>query len=309
MNPAPITLLILFTLIACTESTSNGESQQLGAQEYRVIERDEYQLFVPQSESRAVLVLFGGYTETAEDIQQEFEILKAAKKRGIAVLFSNFNQKLWLEEREFESLAKQLHDAFADHELPRDKLYIGGFSSGGNIALLISDYLVKNDSLKLNPEGVFSVDAPVDLSQLYFTSEANIEQDFNEVSVKESKWLIETLEARFGHPSDQSSGYEKHSVFDAKTKNTENLKHLRNTKIRLYSEPDSLWWKMHRKNDYQQMNAYALEQLHEQLTQQGFKNVEYITSNDLGYRANGERHPHSWSIVDTDDLIKWMLND
>lgn len=309
MNPSPITLLILLSLIACNESASNGESQRLEQQEYRVIERDEYQLFVPQSESQAVLVLFGGYTETAEDIQHEFEILEAAKIHGIAVLFSDYNQKLWLEESDFEDLAKQLQDAFADNELPRDNLYIGGFSSGGNIALLISDYLVKNNDRKLKPKGVFCVDAPVDLRELYFTSEANVEQDFNEVSVRESMRLIETLEARFGHPSDQSGGYEKHSVFDSKSQNIESIKHLRNTKIRLYSEPDTVWWKMHRRNDYRQLNANALKQLHEQLKRHGFKNAEYITSSDRGYRANGDRHPHSWSIVDTDDLIKWMLND
>jgi hypothetical protein len=45
------------------------------------------------------------------------------------------------------------------------------------------------------------------------------------------------------------------------------------------------------------------------LKKDGFKHVELITTENKGYRANGQRHPHSWSIVDGKDLIKWMLGN
>ncbi|MDX6747060.1 hypothetical protein SHK09_09685 [Polaribacter sp. PL03] len=39
----------------------------------------------------------------------------------------------------------------------------------------------------------------------------------------------------------------------------------------------------------------------------GGDNIKLINTKNRGYRANGERHPHSWSIVDEKDLINWIL--
>ena len=77
--------------------------------------------------------------------------------------------------------------------------------------------------------------------------------------------------------------------------------------IRLYTEPDTLWWKKNRMADYDQMNAYYIKRLSESLKKSGFRSVEYIPTQNKGYRANGERHPHSWSIIDKKELIKWMM--
>ena len=59
--------------------------------------------------------------------------------------------------------------------------------------------------------------------------------------------------------------------------------------------------------DYEQMNAFYIKNLSKSLTKQGFENVEYIATKNKGYRANGDRHPHSWGIVDKKELIDWML--
>ena len=37
--------------------------------------------------------------------------------------------------------------------------------------------------------------------------------------------------------------------------------------------------------------------------------IEYIETQNRGYRANGVRHPHSWAIVDENELIKWILEN
>jgi hypothetical protein len=60
---------------------------------------------------------------------------------------------------------------------------------------------------------------------------------------------------------------------------------------------------------YDEMNAYSIKKLSESLKNYEFENVEYIPTENKGYRSNGERHPHSWSIIDTDDLINWMLKE
>ena len=61
--------------------------------------------------------------------------------------------------------------------------------------------------------------------------------------------------------------------------------------------------------EYTETNAYHIKCLAEDLKIQGFTKVEYIPTKDKGYRANGDRHPHSWSIIDKEELVKWMLGD
>ncbi len=82
---------------------------------------------------------------------------------------------------------------------------------------------------------------------------------------------------------------------------------LKNTKIRFYTEPDTLWWKKHYMSEYEEMNAYYIKKLSENLKKANFKDIEYIQTKDKEFRSNGERHPHSWSIIDRKDLIDWVL--
>jgi hypothetical protein len=37
------------------------------------------------------------------------------------------------------------------------------------------------------------------------------------------------------------------------------------------------------------------------------KKIELIKTENKGYRNDGNRHPHSWSIVEVDDLLRWIL--
>jgi hypothetical protein len=270
------------------------------------IKKDDYQLYKPTKNIKAVLILFGGFPETIEDVKREFPILEDAKSNEIAVLFMNFNQKLWLEQIEKQELAKKLQTIFKEHTLPTNNIYFGGFSSGGNVALLISDFLTQENT-DIMPKGVFIVDSPIDLAALYYSSLKNLERNFSEPSVQESTWIVETLGNQFGIPDKDISKYQEYAIYTSKTDHTDNIKALKNTKMRLYTEPDTLWWKTNRMANYDQMNAYYIKRLSETLTQLNFKDIQYIPTINKGYRANGDRHPHSWAIVDKKDLIDWML--
>ncbi|MEM8965991.1 MAG: hypothetical protein AAGE93_06210 [Bacteroidota bacterium] len=176
------------------------------------------------------------------------------------------------------------------------------------MSLLLSDYLIASES-DVQPEGVFIVDSPVALLGLYENSLRNIERNFSTVSVQESEMIIGLLEPEFGKPENSIKKYEEHSVYTAKTNNIDNLSHLQNIEIRLYTEPDIAWWKENRQNDYEDMNAYFIEKMADDLAKVFGDDVEFITTESRGYRANGNRHPHSWSIVDIGDLIQWMTQD
>ena len=197
-------------------------------------------------------------------------------------------------------------NAVTANKLATDNLFLGGFSSGGNVSLLLSDYLVRTKG-KLQPKGVFIVDSPIDLLNLYQVAKKNLQQASSEATKQESNLIIESLDAAFGSPEIDLTKYVKLSPYVAQTKSIANLSGLKDLKLRFYTEPDLKWWKDYANNDWEDLNAYSIKKLANQLKVDGAKQVEYIATKNSGIRANGKRHPHSWSIVDEKELIKWVL--
>ena len=217
-----------------------------------------------------------------------------------------FNRRLWLNTQEKFRLASTFNQLIANNNLDSINIFIGGFSSGGNISLLLANHLAETDNL-IQPRGAFIIDSPVDLLALYETAQRNIQRNFSLTSVQESTGIIQRFKTSFGPPEDSLENYEMAAVYTKKTNNLHNLAHLNHLKIRLYTEPDIDWWQQNRQNDYEDMNAYYIKSLAEELTKKHGKQVEYIPTKNKGYRANGQRHPHAWAIVDVPNLLEWML--
>ncbi|APG64172.1 hypothetical protein LPB136_01780 [Tenacibaculum todarodis] len=302
---------ILFILIIFSSCKNSLYEKKLNTytSEYKNIIEDSYELNNPVDKANAVLILFGNYAENAKAIEREFKILKDAKENNIAVLYLNFNQKFWLTEKDKIQLTNLLKKVFKDSNLPKNNIYIGGFSTGGNISLLLSNHLIKTSN-NIQPKGVFVVDSPIDILAFYKKCERNIKRNFSEISVQEGTWLINLFNTNFGNPNDNISNFENNSPFTSETNFTGNISSLKNTKIRLYTEPDFNYWKVNRRFEKEDLNAYSIEKLSNVL-QKKFNNnkIELIKTVNKGYRSNGERNPHSWSIVDKKSLIKWMLNN
>ncbi|WKN45694.1 hypothetical protein [Tunicatimonas pelagia] len=294
-----LALLLILSLVSFNSFSQNVSS-------FTTEETDHYELVMPERKPTGVLILFGGFPETPDVVKREFEIIEPATEAGIAVALMKFNRKLWLKESEKKQLATIITQMFEENKLPIESVYIGGFSSGGNVSLLLSDYLVESEG-DVQPRGAFIVDSPVDLLGLYENSLRNIERNFSPVSVQESEMIVNVLESALGKPKASIEPYEEYAVYTTKTGNTDNLSHLQDVKLRFYTEPDTVWWQENRKNEYEEMNAYFIKKMADDLAKKFGDNVEYIPTENRGYRSNGNRHPHSWSIVEVDDLIEWMI--
>ena len=108
MKKASIILILAFIgLVSCKQNKQEKKQITSEKLEFTKIIKENYELYKPNKEVRAVLILFGGYTENAEDIKREFKILDIARKNNIAVLLSNFNRKLWFEEYEKTPTSKK----------------------------------------------------------------------------------------------------------------------------------------------------------------------------------------------------------
>ena len=298
-------LIIFLVLIAVS---CKGQNKEYSPKEDSRLENkitSEFEL-IKADEQKGLLILFPCFPCDANNTLSEFEISEISTKNGYSVLAMNFNQHLFLSPEEKQELTKRLEDIISQNNLSTENTYIGGFSSGGNVSLLISNYLVQNKS-KIQPKGVFVVDSPIDLLALYKTAKKNLKLNFSEPSIQEATWIKSFFDNEFGNPEKGITNYEKNSPYTFETQNIENLKKLENLKIRFYTEPDLKWWQENRKNDYQDLNAYYIKKLSEKLKEEfGNKNIEFIETENKGYRSNGERHPHSWAIVDKEELIKWM---
>ena len=292
MNKLFLSVLLLF---ACNQTN------------HEVIITGEYELHLPADEIKAVLILFPGYPEDAASTKREFQILEAAKKTGIAVVFSNYNRKLWLNVEDKENLTNQISVTFKEHNLPTDNIYIGGFSSGGNVAILIGNYMMSQEGGIPKPKGVFIVDSPIDLAQLYRNAAYYSENSTAENLKNEGQWIIQSFNQQLGDPDNTIDNYESNAVYLGQTDNIGNISQLRNTKLRFYTEPDTTWWREYGDAGFERINAFQITNLYESLKEKGFQEVELITTVNKGYRSDGSRHPHSWSIVDVKELVEWMV--
>ncbi len=304
-----LTFLITFT--ACynkIKEVPTYNPNKLVTSSFEVIDTEMYELILPIGPQKGTLILFPGYSENPARIKQEFQIVQPALIKGIALVLMKFNQRLWLDTQEKFRLATTFNQLITTHNLGENNIYIGGFSSGGNISLLLANHLAETDNL-IQPKGVFTIDSPVDLLGLYEISQRNIQRDFSPISMQESTKTVQRFETSFGLPADSLDNYEMASIYTKKTNNLTNVAHLDQLKIRLYTEPDIEWWQKNRQNEWEDMNAYFIKHLSNELIKKFGNQVEYIPTKNRGYRANGQRHPHSWAIAEVENLLQWMMTE
>lgn len=301
VNFTLLSLIVILTLISCKEKFNKNNKLKS-----KIIQTADYTL-VKAENQKGLLILFPCFPCDADNTFSEFKIKEISIKNSISVLAMNLNKTLFLDKFQKQKLSEKLSNIISKNNLLVENVFIGGFSSGGNVSLLISNYLITTKSL-IKPKGVFIVDSPIDLLGLHKTSTKNLKRNFSEVSIQESKWIIKLLENEFGNPRDGISNYEENSPYTFESENINNLEDLKNLKIRLYTEPDLEWWNKERRNNIDDLNAYYIQKLSKKLALEfGGDNIKLINTKNRGYRANGERHPHSWSIVDEKDLINWIL--
>ncbi|MHA4808869.1 hypothetical protein ACX0G9_12215 [Flavitalea flava] len=85
------------------------------------------------------------------------------------------------------------------------------------------------------------------------------------------------------------------------------IKPLIKTPIMIISEPDIQWWLSQRGYDYSYINITDQAAMINELQKLGNDKAVLITTINKGYRKpNNNRHPHSWSIADTEQTFKWL---
>ncbi len=291
-------------IISCQKTKA---PQKVDTATVSAIEHEDYDLTM-SSADRGLMILFPGAGGIPTYTKENFKIVDPASEHGISVLIMNFSSKLWIDEAETAQLSRSIVDILAAHEIHTDNIYFGGLSIGGNMALTVANYCKKNVP-DLNINGVFIVDSPIDLYMLYQSAKYDISraETLSQARLQEPEFIINYFDENFGKEGDLLTEIQKFSPVTLATDNVHNIENLKSSALRLYTEPDTIWWKENRATEFEQTNAYLLRGTAALLAQLQWPQVELIETQNKGYRADGSRHPHSWSIVDVDDLIDWML--
>ncbi|PIF45282.1 hypothetical protein CLU96_2283 [Chryseobacterium sp. 52] len=273
----------------------------------QTVKGSHYELTIA-TEQKAVLILFPCFPCNIEHTKSEALFLKNLDKKGITTILLDYNQKLFLTETEKKKYAAALQKIFTKNKILKENIYIGGFSSGGNVAFLMTAFLVKNHH-SIQPKGLLVVDSPIDLEKLYHDAQKDIIKNADPDAVEEGKFLTALFEKEIGKPD---ADYEKYTIFSPYLMSAGlkegSIQYLKNIKTRWYCEPDLKWQLENRNRTYEELNAYMLEKANESLLKLGNKNTELIRTENRGIRADGTKNPHSWNIVEPNELVKWMLN-
>ena len=304
-----LSLILLTTIFGCSYAQSDEEIKI----EKVVIDPSDanygYYLAVkPKGGIESVLVLFPGFGQKSESIFLDTDFHKLAIEQNILTIGFAGLTKLTADSTLREKISLVLNHVKAQTSIGKDKFVLGGFSAGGVIALRYTELCYQfPDQYPIAPKGVFMADAPVDLFHSWKLQEENRKNNYSEISVNEAKWLAKYYRAFYGAtPSEKPELYIDLSPFSINKEYGNNEQYLKNVAVRAYHDIDVEWRLKNRNQTARFDNYIATSELINRLLLMGNSKAEFIQTFKTGYRRNGERHPHSWSIVDEEECLEWM---
>ena len=260
----------------------------------------------PKIPCTGYLFLIPGFRETAENVLRQTDLPKKLAQNGILTIIPTFQDgvlSFGVDSLSQESLEKIIDDVTSKNKIANPSFYIGGFSIGGSCAIKYAENSI------LKPTAVFAIDPPLDFERFYNSAKREIRLSKDREANPESIYMIDRIEKETGgNPQTKINEYYKLSPYSYSDTAQTEIKKIIDISLRIYTEPDINWWLKERGADLTSMNATECSAMINELNRLGNKNAELITTLNKGYRKPGNRrHPHSWSIVNNDELIKWLL--
>ncbi len=310
-----INLILFFISVVANSQTketvilSNSDPHDL----YRSHDKDSsilfYKLIIPKTKPIAAIVILPGAGEPLDYAADQITLHKLAVDKGFLVIFPSINQISTKQIHEHEMLNKIFTQVIKRFNIPKDKFVLGGFSGGAMLSLGYAEKANREKgSTTIVPKAIFGIDPPLDYTHLWQHCINDLERNFSEAAVAEGKWVTEMYKKEFGgSPEEFPEKYIKYSIYSHNQKDGGNAKYLLNTPVLLYTEPDVTWAMKNRQRDFYDLNALDISAMINLLQLGGNKKAELIITHDKGVRPNGQKHPHSWSIMDSQQCLDWIM--
>ncbi len=267
-----------------------------------------YTVTVPQSEKKDILlVLMDGYGGNATDFLTETVIDEAAFKKNIVTLCIPTGLRLYADTSIITLLNKAISQTLVTYNIPKTKLVMGGFSSGGTILLRYAELCSATPALyPAVPKMLFTGDSPVDLAGLYRSSKKQLANNFNGWWLDEARMITDKLRSKFNEPEANKKGWQSINPFNSVDTAAGNEQYLADIAYRTYHDVDVVWQLQNRGRSLYHVNALDASELISRLQLRGHTNAHFIQSKIPGRRSDGSSHPHSWNIIDAEELMQWI---
>jgi hypothetical protein len=263
-------------------------------------------IYPPKLPWTGCIFIIPGFGETAEKVIKQTDLPKLTAKSGLLTIIPTFQDGVLsfgidsLSQQTFNNI---ILDVKEKHKLTDLNYYVGGFSIGGSIAIKFAE----NATIK--PTAVFAIDPPLDLERYYNSSKREVRLSVNKIPDEERVYMIERLEKEMGgSPETALEKYHKTSPYSFSDTTQTAIKNIIEVPLRIYSEPDVNWRLKENAEDFTGMNVSECSAMINELNRLGNTKAELIITQNKGYRKPyNSRHPHSWSIVNNNELIEWLL--
>lgn len=266
----------------------------------------------PKLPLKGFMFLIPSFGETPEGVLEQTDLPILAAEQGILTIIPTFKTgllSLGIDSLTQQSFKELIIDADKRYKLNNLKFYVGGFSIGGSCVVKFAELAIK-DNFKFKPNAVFAVDSPLDFERFYKSYKRIQRLAPNSKISKEAAYMTgRIVELMGGTPGNSIKNYYNYSPYSLSDTTQTAIKYLKNTPITYYSEPDINWWMKEYNLDYSSLNTLDGSCMINELKLLGNTNTNLVITQDKGYRRpNNRKQPHSWSIVDNPELIKWLLS-
>jgi len=301
--------ILLISLIGCSYSQPD---ENLEIEKVVIDSTDSkygYYLSVkPKGKIESVLVLLPGFGQKSEDIFLDTEFHEIAFEKNILIIGFAGRMKLTADSTLQIQINLVLNHVIEETKIEKDKFVLGGFSAGGVIALRYTELCHQfPNKYPVLPKGVFMADSPVDLFHSWKLQQENLKNNYSEISVSEANWMTRYYREFYGAtPNEKPEIFIELSPFSINRKYGNNEQYLKNIAVRAYHDID-IEWRLKNRNQTAKFDNYiATSELINRLMLMGNSRAEFIQTFKTGFRRNGDRHPHSWSIVNEKECLEWV---
>lgn len=269
-----------------------------------------YLKYVPKTQIKGALIVLPSGGERTEDVIQQINLHVLAAKQDLITIIPSLNWGVDNRLADYQFLDQIFNEIIETYQVPKDKFVLGGLSNGGMVSIGYAQKSVKHpNSTAVKPLGIFGLDTPLDKAYLYAYCKREIERNFSQAGVNEAKWMLNNYQKLYGgSPEDFPEKYIEASLYSYGVKNGGNAYYLKNMPIRMYTDLDVDWLMNERQRDLNDWNGSDIIAMINALKIMGNPNAHVNVTMGKGIRLDGRKHPHSWSIMDNNDCMDWILS-
>ncbi|HEX9513926.1 MAG TPA: hypothetical protein VF939_25720 [Puia sp.] len=256
---------------------------------------------------QGAVVLFDGYSGNASGLLADTKIHNVASDNELLTVCIPTGMRLFLDDAHAAIIRKILNEVSKTYSIPKNRWAMGGFSSGGTVALRYTELCYEHPKeFEIQPRALFTGDSPVDLLGLYQSSKRLLSRNTKDWWLGEARMIIDSLDTQLGPPTPELAKYRQVSPFLQCDSLPGNEQFLVTVPYRTYHDVDVAWALKYRHQSIYERNMLNASELVNRLQLLGNPQAEFVASPIHGRRTNGQMHPHSWNIIDEIDLVYWI---